>query len=436
MYLLIVLAVTTGLAALWARADVSLDHAEFAKHPRTWTPTPGTIAVCGAALLAMTAAPLYPQTGLWVYISLAYGFPRYKSHHVFLLHSHLLEWISFLAVLGWAAWMIRSRRRPTLPLDLLSWLLLGFLVWMAVATAASVVSDDPWQPALKHHPMRFFSVAVLFALAREFLGTGRSLWMLGMVLGVSLCIRSLLFPEMIKGDGDLSALIVQALPLVGLSAVLMPWWPAKAASSGLVVYLLWVLSQTHNRGAAVALVAVLVVLWLQSPRKLLTATIAILLVVVGFGALAASAYWQRFADIWEGGPALGSVLGRLDLWRAAWQMFLDHPILGIGPGEFYAHVEGYAGGYRMYGPHNHVMALLSEGGLPAPLLYLALFMTGTAVAWRARRKLNDTSIRLAPRMLACSLVACLATGCFIARPTEPLGYIFAGAAAALSGGDG
>ncbi len=67
---------------------------------------------------------------------------------------------------------------------------------------------------------------------------------------------------------------------------------------------------------------------------------------------------------------------RFDLWHANWEMFLDHPILGVGYGQneavigdYYAKL-GYPDDTFKGHAHNNYMQFLSGTGLPGLSLYL------------------------------------------------------------------
>lgn len=77
---------------------------------------------------------------------------------------------------------------------------------------------------------------------------------------------------------------------------------------------------------------------------------------------------QRLAHTFED-PA------RLRLWEDAWHLFLQNPILGAGP----MHYAYYFQDISLH-PHNSIMQLLSEWGLPTTLLLLLLSLWG-AFAW-------------------------------------------------------
>jgi putative inorganic carbon (HCO3(-)) transporter len=46
----------------------------------------------------------------------------------------------------------------------------------------------------------------------------------------------------------------------------------------------------------------------------------------------------RFSSLFD--PSKGTLFFRLHLWRSSWKMFLDHPLLGVGPDNFLYHYRG------------------------------------------------------------------------------------------------
>jgi O-antigen ligase len=68
---------------------------------------------------------------------------------------------------------------------------------------------------------------------------------------------------------------------------------------------------------------------------------------------------------------------RVDIWRATWEMFKDHPVAGVGLGGYWAAVPQYhdaSGEYTPQQAHNDYLELLASGGLlAAALLLLFLF---------------------------------------------------------------
>lgn len=94
---------------------------------------------------------------------------------------------------------------------------------------------------------------------------------------------------------------------------------------------------------------------------------------------------------WDVGSPDGEV-SITERWRATvatGRMVIDHPLLGVGPGQF---GDEYAGAYadpgatrKLGSPHDLLPEVASELGLPAALLLLAAFMAALFGAWRMAR---------------------------------------------------
>ncbi len=96
--------------------------------------------------------------------------------------------------------------------------------------------------------------------------------------------------------------------------------------------LMGALAITLSRSGELTLVIVLALMLLLIPRKRMLQPIA-LIGVIGAGIVAMSpTVWQRLLTFRVGFGALDAQ--REYLWRVAWAMFTDHPILGIGLGGF------------------------------------------------------------------------------------------------------
>jgi O-antigen ligase len=71
---------------------------------------------------------------------------------------------------------------------------------------------------------------------------------------------------------------------------------------------------------------------------------------------------------------------RIDLWHTAWNVFVEHPILGVGPGAVYIFNRQYAA--DVAATHNFVLNNLAEVGITGTLLFCALL---TLLLWRTWR---------------------------------------------------
>ncbi len=105
-----------------------------------------------------------------------------------------------------------------------------------------------------------------------------------------------------------------------------------------------------------------------------------------------------------------------------WQMFLDHPLLGVGLGQYKEHDQSYIAArtvdlpldrIRPYHQHNVILSLLCEAGLLGTIPFVVLLSCWTRIAWRFWQDGNgDPTIRrLGPVFLA-ALISYLTSGMF------------------------
>lgn len=110
--------------------------------------------------------------------------------------------------------------------------------------------------------------------------------------------------------------------------------------------------------------------------------VTLILVVVGLLALIPLFRTPRFASLFD--ASQGTTFFRLSLWHSAWQMFLDHPLLGVGPDNFlYAYRTHYIlptawEEFNLAHPHNVVLDFASRLGLTG----LAVFVWLQTRFWR------------------------------------------------------
>jgi probable O-glycosylation ligase (exosortase A-associated) len=152
------------------------------------------------------------------------------------------------------------------------------------------------------------------------------------------------------------------------------------------------IAATSSRGGFIGLVAVGLYCWLRSPRKLMSA-MAVLLLIFTILQFAPKGYWDEMDTITtDTDDPYGTGQGRIYAWKAGWRMFLDYPILGVGPGNFPWNFQDYepAGGF---GGHDGMEGQL-HGGRAAHSLYLTVIpelgTVGTILfAWLVLSSLRD-----------------------------------------------
>lgn len=136
-------------------------------------------------------------------------------------------------------------------------------------------------------------------------------------------------------------------------------------------------------GAAIGVVVVaLVYRPLPVGRRILLAVgvvtaIAAFIIVGAASGLWATGLWTRVVELSQEGLASG---GRGQVWLAGLQMVAEHPLLGVGIGNFPIELLRRKGIYMM--GHNDFITHFAETGIPGILLYLAMLAAVLRLAWR------------------------------------------------------
>jgi len=139
---------------------------------------------------------------------------------------------------------------------------------------------------------------------------------------------------------------------------------------------------TYTRGGwYAAILSILVLATLKKDKKLVIFLLAYILIYqYGFPAFDGrnlTGLYQK--DLESGG---GSILVRIQFWRVALQMWIEHPFIGIGVGNYYLLHDTYIAnfpslnyGFKALEPHNSFLKFLAEQGAIGFLLFLSLLLS-------------------------------------------------------------
>jgi O-Antigen ligase len=395
------------------------------------------LLVCGATLGVQALAPRWPVMALAGFVVAAHALPRYGADNKSLLGLSWLNLLAWLALTGWLVWWARSRQR--LVFDPLLGVMGLLLAWGALSMA--------WQPAawaggghsVTHHPAQYLQAAVLMLVASTSLSQrGATVGLTALLCGLPV-LRALLQTD--GGtylDGDIAAIAVIALPLALLSAVGGgPWWQ-RALWMLLAANMLRIVVVAQNRGAAIGLACMLLVLWWNARWRWRWLMAAVPLAGVLALAVPAS-YVDRFQALWDETARhatatldRNSAAQRLELWRAGAQIVADHPWLGVGPGNYPKALASYMPSAEGMPTHNNLLNVAAETGLPGALLYVLLF-GGALVRLQGLIRRDPGSWRRdAARAVQAAIVAYLGIGLLLSRQDMQLAYLLVGWAAALA----
>jgi O-antigen ligase len=287
------------------------------------------------------------------------------------------------------AWVISGNMLRGLR-DTMGRLWVGFLVWMCVAVPFSVWKGGSvtlLKDYVSHSWIFFFFIAAFVVSLKH------CRWLMGVLIAADVLLLvdcavtahttngrldipgSIFFSNANNLSLQLTLAITQFFYLLFQRGV----WQRVLAVVGITTALVYSL-QTGSRGGAIAILALVAMIFLIGNQKLLVAAVVL---VAGTAAIVIvpSAAFHRIsliagdeqivdnADL----SAAGSVEQRLALLRQSVEFTITHPLLGVGPGEFAVAVDGEAQkkGERSawLGTHNSYTEVSSECGIPAFLFY-------------------------------------------------------------------
>jgi hypothetical protein len=335
-----------------------------------------------------------------LYLGLAFVFVRFSFIHEIIVDQlgvrTYLPWIVGLpAILGTVlTGGIRRtiRQRP-------AWYWIAFAVWLVLATPFSFWKGGSVKLLLSffrtEFPMLFLvgGLPVDWPECRKMLGAIA----LGGLVNVAtgwLFVRDLagrvsLEAGSIANSNDFAAHLLLVLPFL----VMIAWGAGQLGVFRVVLYPVvaygaYLIVSTGSRGGLVALFASAAFVLLKFPlRARLAAALIMPLAAVAVITLAPKYAIDRLATLFHSNDvsnpqlleAIGSRMSRIILLQAGVQLTLQHPLFGVGPGEF-ADYHGTEGRERgMYGQwqvaHNSYTEVSSEAGIPALIFFLGAILS-------------------------------------------------------------
>jgi O-antigen ligase len=229
------------------------------------------------------------------------------------------------------------------------------------------------------------------------------------------------------GAGDpnyLAAVLVPALMLAGGLAI------RKAAGTRALLALATAiiavgLAATQSRGGIIgAAVCAVIALAIWRGRR------ALIVSLIGLAVLATTAFFVANPAAWQrihAGNASGS--GRVDIWKVAWRVMQDHPLVGVGIAQFpqvSPHYVLQPGALEYVNlivekhivVHNLYLQLWVETGIIGLLLFLAVVASSLAAGWRAATQFDrqgDVEMSSLARASILALIGMLTASFFLSN---------------------
>jgi O-antigen ligase len=252
-------------------------------------------------------------------------------------------------------------------------------------------------------------------------------------------------------ENDVALACCVALPFALQGALFLSGW-RRWVSGALALLFTTSIVASSSRGGFIALVAVVAYGVFASPHRMRNLAITVAAALVFYASVPAS-YKAEVASIFENREH-DTGESRTFLWRAAWNMWLDHPVLGVGIDNFNWNVGRYqpkAGTGRfssaMYlerdwttaAAHSLYFSVLSEGGAVGSLLFGAIVVGHFATVRRFRKLVaghpganvqlrRDTT--LYGTGLSMAMVGYLAAGAFLSCAYYPYPWMLSALAVA------
>jgi O-antigen ligase len=143
---------------------------------------------------------------------------------------------------------------------------------------------------------------------------------------------------------------------------------------------------TRSRGGALGLCVMMAALVIGSLRVKPAIAVATLAAVILAAPLAPASFWDRMESIADAKKDVtGSRQARIELMEEAWHVFLDHPVLGIGLGQFVNYdPSGRREAWNV--THNALLQVATELGVVGLTPFIFLILSGARAAFEARRR--------------------------------------------------
>lgn len=180
-------------------------------------------------------------------------------------------------------------------------------------------------------------------------------------------------------ENDFALAMNFALPFILFSATISRSQSSRLLYIASILILIASIILSRSRGGFVGFIPVAVYCWLRLPKKIASSVVVLLLLVL-IAYSAPRSYWNEIRTIREGTKE-STAAERIYYWKVAWRMFLDNPIIGVGPGNFpwnilrYEDREGYVG--RFHGgrvAHSLYFTLIPELGIVGTLFFVLILL--------------------------------------------------------------
>jgi probable O-glycosylation ligase (exosortase A-associated) len=389
--------------------------------------------------IAVPLAFFQPFEGLLVYLFFAHGHPTDFVWSGFVFNYGVV--IGGALVAGYL--IFESRKSPLRFRGLI--LMLVFWFWITVSSFLAI------EPDLAFGKLSRFSKIIVITLLVGALAnseeritkilrlTAVCLGVLGTKSFVSIILSGGRFRAqgpggMLSEENEFALGMNMAVAMLfWMSSVEERWWlrrffqVATVACGTTVIF-------TRSRSGLLGLMTVCLLIALYSRRKTL-AIPGLALAALAFVMFAPEAAIDRYKTIPNASETDPSAIGRLQMWETAAYIAQDHPFFGVGMRNFGLAVPLYTD-YEVRAPHNALIALVAESGIPSCLFFLGMVLGASRQSWsnwrRLRRHPQGQKLSAYCLVVHTSLLVYLVPNLFINRQDFDLMYHLVGVSAGMT----
>lgn len=239
----------------------------------------------------------------------------------------------------------------------------------------------------------------------------------------------------IDGNNEIALALVMVIPLMYyLHSITKNKWGRYAFIASILLCALAALG-SYSRGAAIAIAAMVLFLWLKSSNKM---SLGILIVVIApLMLLMMPSKWFDRIDTINTYEEDSSAMGRINAWKMATNLAMDRPLTGGGfeiydPGVFMQYAPNP---FDVHAAHSIYFQVLGEHGFVGLFLYLMLgFFTWRTGSWIIKHTAKLPDYRWAntlATMIQVSLLGFAVGGAFLSLLYFDVPYYLMAAMVAL-----
>lgn len=199
---------------------------------------------------------------------------------------------------------------------------------------------------------------------------------------------------MYENHNDYSFIIVQILPFLYMYGKVTGRWVGRFLLWASIAACLWGIVVSLSRGGMMALVlemGLIIVIGMEGKKRL---WLLPALAIVGAGAISVQ-FAMRAQNQGSNYTASDAENSRLELWDAAFNMILDHPLLGVGSGRFYDYQTEYgeiSHDNRGKNTHNTYLEILTGTGFIGFFCFIGMIV-------KLLRALHDAAASPGPPLI-------------------------------------